>query len=457
MRREIWDIVPEELPWLKRISIRVLRFIMAVWRGFIHDDCSLHASALTYYTLMAIVPVLAMGLALGRVFGSNDFASMKIQNFLVARVAEIQNMAMVGAGAADTTVGNQPLNDFIAQFQFIIEQIFSQIEKVSFGALGGVGAVALLWMVISTLGRVEASFNTVWGVRSNRSLWRKSTDYLFVVMIIPFLLTAASSMPIMDLVMRLMGHAVTTTVHTMAIRVVLKKTLLFVFGTLAFTFLFVFMPNTKVRFLPALAGGALTAVLCEIWLRLCAMLQIGIVRYSALYGGFAVLPILLIWVFTSWQIILLGAEFVFALQNGDTCRMETAAGRASPYARLLLAIAFCVEAARSVREHGNPFMANQFALKRRISARLTQDVLRDLVNDGILAKIDGRNGAYLPSRDLSKLSVADVARTVLHEGAPPLALGLDTLDQNILSIGDTLNQSLDKTLAQPIAELLTTP
>jgi DNA-binding IscR family transcriptional regulator len=102
-------------------------------------------------------------------------------------------------------------------------------------------------------------------------------------------------------------------------------------------------------------------------------------------------------------------------------------------------------------------MANQFALSRRISARLTQDVLRDLVNDGILAKIDGRNGAYLPSRDLSKLSVADVARTVLHEGAPPLALGLDTLDQNILSIGDTLNQSLDKALAQPIAELLTTP
>jgi len=450
---DIWDLAPAGLPLPKRLALRLTRFVLAVWRGFVHDECSLHASALTYYTLMAIVPVLAMALALGRVFGGNDLARVQLERFLVERMDSLQQMAVAGAGAVGPQSDNRVLADFIAQFQFVIGQIFEQIEKVSFGTLGGLGAVALIWMVIGVLGRVESSFNRVWGVTSGRSLWRKSTDYLFVVLIVPFLITAASTIPVVDWVTRGMGGAAGETLRAVAGCAILKKTLALVFGTLTFTFLLVFMPNTRVRAWPALAGGALTAVLFEAWLKLCAMLQIGIVKYSALYGGFAVLPILLMWVFTSWEIILMGAEFAFALQNGDTCRMETAAGRASPYARLLLAVAFCAEAARAVRDRGAAFMAENYALERQVSARLTQDVLRDLVNAGVLARVEGEGGAYLPCRDLTGLSVADVARIVLHDGAPPQALGLNKLDQSVLSIGVNLEAGLDRALSQPVSGL----
>lgn len=450
---DVWDLVPSALPPPKRMALRVVRFLLAVWRGFRHDECALHASALTYYTLMAIVPVLAMALALGRVFGGNDLMRVQVERFLIERMGNLQQIAVAEGTVVVTPSNSQAVDAFISQFQFVVEQLFVQIQKVSFGTLGGLGAVALLWMVIGVLGRVESSFNRVWGVTSGRSLWRKCTDYLFVVLVVPFLITAASTVPVVDLVTRSMGVTVGETFRLVVGSTVLKKSLALIFGTLTFTFLLVFMPNTRVRAWPALAGGALTAVLFEVWLKLCTMLQIGIVKYSALYGGFAVLPILLIWVFTSWEIILMGAEFAFALQNGDTCRMETSAGRASPYARLLLAVAFCAEAARAVRERGEVFLAREYAMNRRVSARLTQDVLGDLVGAGVLARVDGGGDACLPCRDLSNMSVADVARIVLHDGAPPQALGLNGLDAEVLAIGAKLEAGLDSALKQPVIGL----
>jgi membrane protein len=458
---DIWDLAPEALPRPKRLALRLTRFVMAVWRGFVHDNCPLHASALTYYTLMAIVPVLAMSLALGRVFGG-DHVRHQVERFLVSRMQGLQQMAVaeasaeaatVGENAPATLAGQETVEAFIGQFRFVVEQLFDQIDKVSFGTLGGLGAVALIWMVIGVLGRVESSFNRVWGVTSSRTLWRKSTDYLFVVLVVPFLITAASTVPVVDMVTRSMGGVAADTFKTVVGSTLLKRALVLLFGSLAFTFLLIFMPNTRVRFWPALAGGLLTAILFGAWLKLCAMLQIGIVKYSALYGSFAVLPILLMWVFTSWEIVLLGAEFVFALQNGDTCRMETAAGRASPYARLLLAVAFCAEAARAVQEQGTVFMAEAFAMERRISSRLTQDVLHDLAAAGVLAHVEGEGGGYLPCRDLSRLRVSDVARVVLHDGAPPQALGLNGLDACILSLGDTLERGLDQALSMPVAQI----
>lgn len=447
---EVWDLAPAALPLPKRLALRVVRFILAVWRGFVHDECALHASALTYYTLMAIIPVLAMALSLGRVFGGDEMARVQVQRYLVEWMSNMQQTAVVEAGSVATQADNQVVNAFIAQFQDVVQQLFIQIHRVSFGTLGGLGAVALLWMVVGVLGRVESSFNRVWGVTSGRSLWRKCTDYLFVVLIVPFLITAASTVPVVDLVTRSMGGGVGDTFRVVVGSVLLKKTLALIFGTMTFSFLLVFMPNTRVRIWPALVGGALTAVIFGIWLKLCAMLQIGIVKYSALYGGFAVLPILLIWVFTSWEIILMGAEFAFALQNGDTCRMETSAGRASPYARLLLAVAFCVEAARAVRERGEAFAAEAFALERRVSVRLTKDVLDDLVGAGVLARVESGDGSYLPCRDLTHMRVADVARIVLHNGSPPHALGLNGLDPGVLAIGANLEAGLDRALTQPL-------
>ncbi|MBM4163786.1 MAG: YihY/virulence factor BrkB family protein [Lentisphaerae bacterium] len=452
LSRDIWDVVPATLPVSRRVAFQALRFIFAVGRGFRQNQSELHASALTYYTLMAVIPVLALALALGRVFGGAEMIRKQFADYLGAFLRQMAAQS----GTADEAARSAALA-FAGQLEVKAIELFDQINTISFGTLGGVGAVALIWMVIGLLGRVEVSFNLIWGVPVPRTLWRKFTDYLSVVLILPFLVTAASTVPVLDLLARgadtVGGAAVADTVRTVVGSPMLKQALVLGMGTITFSFLLIFMPNMRIRLAPGVAGGFLTAMLFGVWLVVCARLQIGIAKYSALYGGFALLPILLMWVYTSWQIILLGAEVTFALQNGATCRMESAAGRASPYTRFLLAAAFCAEAARGVREQGQPFDAEAFSLNRRVSSRLSQDVLEDLTRAGVLARIEGHNGLYLPCRDFSVMTVSEVAKTVLSDGTQPNELGLQRMDEPILKLGPKLLEALDGALAVPVADL----
>ncbi len=452
LTRDIWDVVPTTLPASKRVAVQALRFNLAVGRGFLQDRCDLHASALTYYTLMALVPVLVLALALGRVFGGAELVRKQFEE----RLGSFLGQMTTQSGAVDVSVQTAS-QAFAEQLEMKAIQFFDQINTINFGTLGGIGAAALIWMVISLLGRVEVSFNLIWGVPYPRTLWRKFTDYLSVVMILPFLVTAASTVPVLDMLAQgadtLGGAYAADTVRTVVGSPLLKRALVLGMSTVTFSFVLIFMPNTRIRIIPGVVGGFLTAVLFSVWLVICARLQVGIAKYSALYGGFAVLPILLMWVYTSWEIILLGAEVAFALQNGATCRMESAAGRASPYTRFLLAAAFCAEAAHAVRKRGAAFDAEAFSLQRRISARLSQDVLEDLTRAGILAKIEGRNGLYLPCRDLAALTVADVAKIVLTDGTPPNELGLQRMGEPILKLGPKLMSALEKALNAPVADL----
>jgi membrane protein len=225
-------------------------------------------------------------------------------------------------------------------------------------------------------------------------------------------------------------------------------------GSLAFAFLLGFMPNTRVKLVPALVGGCVTLILFGGWLKLCAMLQIGIAKYSTLYGSFAVLPILLLWVYTSWQIVLLGAEISFAMQHRDTYVREQHAADASLRARLLLALTLCAETARQAKaSQGGPFAAEAYAEEHRIPVRFVKDILEDLVRSQILAKVAGRPGEYLLYRCGDTLTAADIAMVVLDDGEPAEALGLNNLDDAALAFSAELNKTLATHFARPLAEM----
>lgn len=446
----IWDIAPATLSPLLRPFVRMLRFVLAVGRGFMYDRCALHASALTYYTLMIMVPGLALALALGRVFGGAEIVRHQFEDKLSGFLSQL---VLQSEGA--NVVANEASNAFAEQLQGKAIQFFDQINAINFGTLGGIGAAALIWMVISLLGKIESSFNFIYGVPQPRNLWRKFTDYLSVVLIFPFLLTIASTLPVLDMAIKVSGSVggstMAETVHAIASSGALQKGMALGASTAAFSFLLIFMPNTRIKLMPGVIGGFLTAVLFNLWLILCAHLQVGIVRYSALYGGFALLPILLTWVYVSWEIILLGAEVVFALQNGATCRMEADAGRASPYTRFMLAVVFCAEAARALRDRGEPFNATGFAFERGISSRLTQDVLDTLTRGKLLAAVVGQSGSFLPQRDMTMVSGADVAKLVFNDGTQPNDLGLQSIDQPLKELGANLLIAIDQALPVSLA------
>ena len=459
LARGVWQLDLSTCPPLQRLGLRLLRFGWSVYKGFDINVGTLHASALTYYTLFAIVPVLAVGLALARVFGGEEIARREIHQHVVGAIVSMPKALLVTntlAAAAEPTdeFDTRRINQEFAQRVVAMEdQLFSQVNRIDLRTLGGIGLVGLLWMVISMLTRVEESFNAVWGVARGRSTWRCFTDYLSVVLIVPLLAVAATTIPVMDMVMRpaavagVSAHALQTVAGALWV----KQLVVLGFSTLAFTFLLLFMPNTRVLPLPALAGGVFTAVFYTGWLKICTLMQVGIVKYSLLYGGFAVLPILLAWVYVSWQIVMLGAQVSCTLQYGAVCPTDRQGRDASPRSRLLLALALCGEAVRAVQDHNEPFDTEVFIAAHQLPARFTRALLADLVESGLLAEVAGRPGAYLPCRAPDKLTVADVTRYVLDDGLAPAELGLHHLQDEVVAMGALLEKELDRALSRPVS------
>ena len=459
----MWFTRLDRMSLLKRWALKGLQFFSIIGHGFRRDQCTLHAASLTFFSMMALIPILVLALALARTFGGGDLAKRQIDRQLDAFVGRLEQSVPAEAAPAAGTAAPAPeeerqavVHAFAQQFREGADKLYDQISSINFKTLGGIGLVALLWTVISVLGKIESSFNSIWGVEKARSLMRMFTDYLSVIIILPFLIIAASSVPATSMVFKIMtkafGATLTHGAQAFMDMPVLKTSLTLLFGTLLFGFILGFMPNTRVKTLSALTGGFVTALLFTLWMKLCIKLQIGIAKYSALYGGFAVLPILLMWVFTSWQIILLGAEIAFAIQNRDTYMMERFSAAASPRSLLLLSLAFCIEAARRARDPaGGPFAAETFAQAKGIPARLVRKTLDSLVRLRILAELKDRSGEYLLCRSGEALSLADIARAYLDSGESPQALGLDTLEPSFAAINRQLDAFLAGDLARPLA------
>ncbi len=461
MLKGVWELHSRELPWLHRFGVHVVRLVSLVVSGFKRNQCSLHAASLTFFSLMALIPILALTLVMARAFGGADLAKEQINKQLNGWMAQMEQSVEEQVEAAGGTKGEVPAEVtkvFSSQVREIADKLFEQIDQLKFGTLGGIGAVMLIWAVIGMLGKVESSFNQIWGVEHPRALVRKCADYLFVCMILPFLITAVSTVPIAAKLTQIMdktvGGPASEAFRSLLSSGLFKTSVTLTIGTLTFAFLLGFMPNARVKFVPALAGGFVAIILFGGWLKLCAMLQIGIGKYSTLYGSFAVLPILLMWVYTSWQIILLGSEIAFAVQNRDTYVLEQNAAGASLRSRLLLALTLCAETARLAREtDGGPFAAEDFAKQRGIPHRFAKEILDDLVRNQILAEVAGRPGEYLLFRCGSSITVADITKVMLDDGEPLEALGLNNLKTSVLEFSKKLDDNIDAALSIPVAQM----
>ncbi|MEI6972497.1 MAG: YhjD/YihY/BrkB family envelope integrity protein [bacterium] len=223
----VWDIEMSSLTGLRRLGVKAVRVVHLVVKGFVDDQCPLHASSLTFSTLMSIVPVLAVSLALARGLGAGDnfevWCREKAREVLIEKAStgvlvqpEAGSSAVAGqAGAVTVAVPEEvPAEELAGRMDNLIEQLFESIGNVSFAKLGGVGLLILVWSVVQVLGRVESSFNKVWGVTSGRPLFRKVLDYLSVLIIVPILAIAASSLPALSAISKLLdpsgsGHLTT--------------------------------------------------------------------------------------------------------------------------------------------------------------------------------------------------------------------------------------------------------
>lgn len=301
--------------------------------GFLRNNCPIHAAGLTYFAILGVVPVLCCMLVTAKVCGVDHYARAKINEHIDAMISNIES------GAADDTLAllapkseeekekkRIAAEEFAREARLVFNEMFERISQFDVRTFGWIGFGLLIWTVISTLASVETSFNGVFGVAKNRPIWKRLYMYPLLIIVLPVFATVAMSLPILGVVKNAIVATVGATWLTKWVSdgivwfidsIAFRLTFTFAAASLTFGFFLWVMPNCKVNFRHALYGGAITAVLFGGWMKLCAIAQVGIAKSSALYGSFALMPILLTWNYISWQIILLGANMVHAFGSRD--------------------------------------------------------------------------------------------------------------------------------------------
>ncbi len=313
----------------KILKYKAARVLQITLRGFTKHQCSLHAAGLTYFSLLAIIPILCLLLLFAKSMGAGDFARNEINTRLDAMISNVENAQdevpsfLQASDEEEAKKKREIAVAFGRQAREISNTMFDKIDKFNVGTLGWFGLVMLLWTVVSTLGMVETAFNEIWGVVKARPVWKRFYLYAFVTLVLPLLTALAMSLPVLRVLKNVFETIFGSIEHTkfisdFFIAVLESKVFGFCFtlcfASLAFAFFLSFMPNKKVGFRSAIEGGVVTALLFGSWMKLCAVAQVGIASSGALYGSFAFLPIVLAWINMSWQIVLLGSSLTYALE-----------------------------------------------------------------------------------------------------------------------------------------------
>ncbi len=299
-------------------------------KAFLDNNCTMHAAGLTYFAMLAMIPVLCCILVAAKTCHVDEYARSQINAQIDMMIVNIEkgqddDLAQIAPQSEDQRQKRKiAAEEFAAQARRISNTLFERIDQFDVGTLGWIGFGFLLWTVISSLGMVEVSFNQIWGVAKPRPIWKRAYVYLFVMIVLPVLAAVAMSLPVLaaakNAITATLGATWVTKWASDGLIVMINSTLFrlsvtLVFASLTFAFFFWLMPNCRVSFRRSWYGGVVTAVIFGAWMKVCAIAQVGIANSSALYGSFAFLPIVLAWLYMSWQIVLLGACMVKAFED----------------------------------------------------------------------------------------------------------------------------------------------
>jgi len=387
IQHDIWHL-PEQIPGGRRsFLLRLLRIVVLAARGFAADSLQLRASALVYYTLLSVVPTLALAFGIAKGFG----LEVALENALRQQL-----------------VSQQEALDQVIQFSRAL------LNNTRGGLVAGFGVALLLWAVVRLLSTIEASFNAIWGVDRGRTPVRKITDYLAIAVLAPLLLLASSSFSVMisgrvGAVLAQLGVA-----EPVSGAVLTSLELVpFVILWLLMTLVYLAMPNTSVSWRAGLTAGVVAGTLVQLLQAGSIQVVVNVARYNAIYGSFAVLPLFLIWLYVSWLIVLVGAEVSFAVDNAGDYARERAASGASHHQRRLLAVRLAAVSAARFLTGAPPATAAALAEHTGVPVRLAHTVLHDLVAASVLVEVrdaPGRPPAYQPARDPDAVTAVEVVQ-----------------------------------------------
>jgi membrane protein len=377
---------------LTRFFMQQLRVFVFTARSIVREEVALRAAALTYNTVLSIVPLLAVGFALFKAFGGlrrleGPLRQVVMENLAVGRAEE------VGAWLDNV------------------------ISNVSAGAIAGVGVILLFYSAIGLLINIESSINRIWGCQRSRPLFLRFAVYWCLITLAPPLLGFSIS--------------ISTRLQSSDFAMVVLNWLPFGLGRallaissaagvcIAFTLVIILVPVTKVRFKPAVLGGAVSGVLWSISKYIFFVVSAGTLKYSAVYGALGVVPLLMIWIYASWIIVLFGATYAHANQAVHA-EAEMEVPRVAPAQREMLGLRVAVAIATAFRTGQPPSTADAVADGLGAPPALVREICAALCAHGILLEHGGESGdaGFVPARDLQEISAAEVLEVLhQHDGA----------------------------------------
>ena len=370
---------------------------MLVVEGSLKSDYFLLAGALTFKVIFALVPMLVVTLAFLKGFGGLSNLADRVKAFLVTNMTP-------GTGDA--------YGEHIDRF----------IANINGTAIGIVGFLMLVYCALSLFYTIEKAFNQIWGVRRPRSIPRRFTAYWTVLTVAPICIAvsigATTFMQSHEFYMYVVGRA--PLVATLSVGLTP-----YVFSWIVFTAMYLFMPNTKVRFGPALAGGILAGTSWELMKSLYVWVNVNFMSANAFYGSLGAVPVFLMWVYISWIIVLVGCEFAFAAQHAGTYRREIEAPKVSPEFRERLALLLLADISRDFLGGRAPRSATVLAGGLNVPVRLVHEIVEQLEEQELVRAVadgDRRDPALVPARDPGQITVGDVLDKMHRHGDGRYAL-----------------------------------
>jgi membrane protein len=394
LKTGIWRLRLSEFGPLTSTGVRLLRMILLAVRGFHEDHLPLRASALTLYTLFSLVPVLAMAFGIAKGFG--------FEAVLEKRLLE-----------------NFPGQEDI--INHLMGYAVSLLQSTKGGLIAGIGVAVLFWTVIKVLEHIENSLNDIWGITASRSLARKFSDYLAVMLIGPLLLIMSGSATVF------ITTQITSIMEKVSLLGLISPLIYFLLKLLPygliwilFTLLYTLLPNTRVRLGSGLMAGIFAGTCYQIAQWIYINFQVGAARYNAIYGGFAALPLFLAWLQISWIIVLIGAEISFAHQNADAFEFEKDSHNISLLHKKRIALCISHQLIQNFAAGTSPFTAIALSRKLEIPIRLVRQILQELVESNIFSITGVENDeepAYQPAKDIHQLTILNILNALDARGS----------------------------------------
>ena len=421
IQSHIWELPLDQLPRWQSPLIKQVRVLILAFKGFNRDKCQLRAAALTFYSILSLIPILAMVFGIAKGFGFEQTLELLLQEKIASR-------------------------DMVAQegLDWVISKAKLLLESTRGSLIAGVGLIVLMWAATRVLRHIEAALNDIWEIKNSRPWIRNFTDLLSIMVVAPILFILAQSTTVF---ITAIIQDLSKGMELLGLLFLLMKLVPFGLIWLLFTMIYVVVPNTKVNFKSALVAGVIVGTTFQLSQWIFFKSQMGISKYNAIYGSFAFLPLLLIWIQTAWLILLLGAEIAFANQHINRYEFALGSQEVKPSFKKLVTLLITNLLVKNFVEAKSSLTAEEISAILHAPVRLVRQCITDLMNSKIINEVGKKNSqdtSYQPARSVENLSVSFVLQAIDKHGLGDIHIHESGESKRLSQTLEALNQEIER-------------